>query len=228
MPTNERALVVLSGGQDSTTCLLWGLEKFDKVRAVSFDYGQRHGVELDAARAIALELGVEHKTLDLRILPQLGRNALVDDDEVIVDGDGDDLPSTFVPGRNLLFLTTAAAMAVNLGYEHVVTGVCQTDFSGYPDCRDSTICALELACRLGMEGAQQHDGDAVRIHTPLMYLTKAETWKLADDLGAVEFVREKTHTCYEGERDELHVWGYGCGECPACNIRRRGWEEFNG
>lgn len=211
-------MVVFSGGQDSTTCLLWALERFDDVEAVSFDYGQRHGsCELGCARDIAGELGVSLTTLPLD-LSCLHGNSLTDL-SVEVDGGGDGLPNSFVPGRNILFLTMAAALATSRGYADLVAGVCQADYSGYPDCREETITSVALTYRLGT-------GVPLKIHTPIMHLTKAQTWSLAADLGGLELVRTRTHTCYNGARDECHDWGFGCGECPACALRARGWAEY--
>jgi 7-cyano-7-deazaguanine synthase len=208
----EKAIVVFSGGQDSTTCLFWALKQFDKVEAVTFDYGQRHRLEIEVAASIAKELGVPHTVLDMSLLNQLAPNALTRSDIAIEQNEGQ-LPSTFVDGRNLLFLSFAAVLAKQKGARHLVTGVCETDFSGYPDCRDIFIKSLNVTLNLAM------DYQFV-IHTPLMWLTKAQTWKLADELGAFDFVRTKTLTCYNG------IIADGCGECPACVLRRRGLEEY--
>jgi 7-cyano-7-deazaguanine synthase len=208
----EKAIVVFSGGQDSTTCLFWALKQFDEVEAVTFDYNQRHRLEIEVATSIAKELGVPHTVLDMSLLNQLAPNALTRSDIAIEQKEGQ-LPSTFVDGRNLLFLSFAAVLAKQKGARHLVTGVCETDFSGYPDCRDIFIKSLNVTLNLAM------DYQFV-IHTPLMWLTKAQTWKLADELGAFEFVRTKTLTCYNG------IIADGCGECPACVLRRRGLEEY--
>jgi 7-cyano-7-deazaguanine synthase len=208
----EKAIVVFSGGQDSTTCLFWALKQFDKVEAVTFDYGQRHRLEIEVAASIAKELGVPHTVLDMSLLNQLAPNALTRSDIAIEQNEGQ-LPSTFVDGRNLLFLSFAAVLAKQKGARHLVTGVCETDFSGYPDCRDIFIKSLNVTLNLAM------DYQFV-IHTPLMWLTKAQTWRLADELGAFDFVRTKTLTCYNG------IIADGCGECPACVLRRRGLEEY--
>ncbi|WP_198401571.1 MULTISPECIES: 7-cyano-7-deazaguanine synthase QueC [Parageobacillus] len=208
----EKAMVVFSGGQDSTTCLFWALKQFDEVEAVTFDYGQRHRLEIEVAASIAKELGIPHTVLDMSLLNQLAPNALTRSDIAIEQKEGQ-LPSTFVDGRNLLFLSFAAVLAKQKGARHLVTGVCETDFSGYPDCRDIFIKSLNVTLNLAM------DYQFV-IHTPLMWLTKAQTWKLADELGAFEFVRTKTLTCYNG------IIADGCGECPACVLRRRGLEEY--
>lgn len=209
----NKAVVVFSGGQDSTTCLFWALEKFDEVEAVTFDYGQRHSIEIEVAKEITAELGVKHTILDMSLLNQLAPNALTRTDIEIEEGENGDLPSTFVPGRNLLFLSFATIMAKQIGAKHVITGVCETDFSGYPDCRDIFIKSLNVSLNLSMD-------DTFVIDTPLMWLDKAETWELADQLGAFEFVRDKTITCYEGVR------GQGCGECPACKLRQSGLEKY--
>jgi 7-cyano-7-deazaguanine synthase len=210
---NKKAIVVFSGGQDSTTCLIWALKEFDEVQTVSFQYGQRHKLELDCAANIARELNVKHHVLDLGLLNQLAPNALTRDDiEIEAGGDGE-LPTTFVDGRNMLFLSFAAILAKQLGYHHIITGVCQTDFSGYPDCRDIFVKSLNVTLNLAM------DYDFV-IHTPLMWLDKKQTWALADELGYFEFVRTKTLTCYNG------VIGDGCGDCPACNLRRNGLQLY--
>ncbi|AST00146.1 7-cyano-7-deazaguanine synthase [Geobacillus thermocatenulatus] len=208
----EKAVVVFSGGQDSTTCLFWAKQQFGAVEAVTFDYGQRHRREIEVAQAIAAELGVRHTVLDMSLLGQLAPNALTRDDIAIEQKEGE-LPTTFVDGRNLLFLSFAAVLAKQRGARHIVTGVCETDFSGYPDCRDVFIKSLNVTLNLAM------DYEFV-IHTPLMWLTKAETWQLADELGALEFIRTKTLTCYNG------IIADGCGECPACVLRKRGLDDY--
>ncbi|MEW9109533.1 MAG: 7-cyano-7-deazaguanine synthase QueC [Cytobacillus gottheilii] len=213
MLRDEKAIVVFSGGQDSTTCLFWALETFKEVEVVTFNYNQRHKEEIECAKRIAEELEVKRHLLDMQLLNQLAPNALTRDDIEIKEGEDGELPSTFVPGRNLIFLSFAAVLASQVKAKHIITGVCETDFSGYPDCRDAFIKSLNVTINLSMD--QQFV-----IHTPLMWLDKAETWKLADDLGALEFVREKTLTCYEG------VIGDGCGECPACKLRRNGLEKY--
>jgi 7-cyano-7-deazaguanine synthase len=209
---HEKAVVVFSGGQDSTTCLLWALQNFQEVEAVTFNYNQRHKLEIEVAASIAKELGVKHAILDMSLLNQLAPNALTRDDIEITQKEGE-LPSTFVDGRNLLFLSFAAVLAKQKGARHIVTGVCETDFSGYPDCRDVFIKSLNVTLNLAMDYL-------FVIHTPLMWLNKAETWKLADELGAFEFVRQKTLTCYNG------IIADGCGECPACVLRKRGLEQY--
>lgn len=212
MTKQERAVVVFSGGQDSTTCLFWAKERFAGVEAVTFDYGQRHKRELEVAAEIAKELGVKHHVLDMSLLNQLAPNALTRTDIAIEQKEGE-LPTTFVDGRNLLFLTFAAVLAKQAGAKHIVTGVCETDFSGYPDCRDVFIKSLNVTLNLAMDYP-------FVIDTPLMWLNKEQTWELADRLGAFDFVRERTLTCYNG------VVADGCGECPACKLRKRGLDDY--
>ncbi len=209
----NKAVVVFSGGQDSTTCLFWALEKYDEVEVVTFDYNQRHNQEIEVAKEIATDLKVKHHVLDMSLLSQLAPNALTRDDIEVKDGEDGELPSTFVPGRNLLFLSFAAILAKQIGAKHVITGVCETDFSGYPDCRDVFIKSLNVTLNLSMD-------DQFVVHTPLMWLDKAQTWELADQLGAFSYVREKTLTCYNGVR------GDGCGECPACKLRQNGLDTY--
>lgn len=224
--TMSSAIVLFSGGQDSSTCLAWALKKFAQVQTVGFDYGQRHGAELEARRRILEILGGEYGNLgadhlmSTDILSEIGGSSLLDNSAITTREDG--LPSTFVPGRNLFFLVCAAALAYRLGCGHIVTGVCETDFSGYPDCRDMSVKAANVAINLCMAS------DMV-IHTPLMWLTKAETWRLARRIGGdwlVEIIRLESHTCYAGDHSSPHEWGYGCGECPACLLRARGWREY--
>lgn len=207
-----KALVLLSGGQDSTTCLYWAIERFGKqnVSTISFDYGQRHRIELECAGRIATAAGVPHTCLPIDTFAALGGDALTDDRVDVPVDDEDGLPSTFVPGRNLVFLTFAAAYAWQRDVGNIVTGVAQTDYSGYPDCREQTIDALQQAIRLGMESS-------VTIHTPLMFLSKKETVELARDVGALEAMA-LTHTCYKGQRPP-------CGECAACRLRAKGFSE---
>lgn len=209
----EKAIIVFSGGQDSTTCLFWAKERFREIEAVTFDYGQRHHLEIECAKAITEELGIKHHILDMSLLNQLAPNALTRDDIEVEDGEEGGLPSTFVPGRNMLFLSFAGVLASQVGAKHIVTGVCETDFSGYPDCRDIFVKSLNVTLNLAMD-------DTFVLDTPLMWLNKAQTWELADELGALEFVREKTLTCYNG------VIADGCGECPACKLRKRGLDEY--
>jgi 7-cyano-7-deazaguanine synthase len=226
----EKALVLFSGGQDSATCLAWACARFDHVETLGFDYGQRHRIEMDQRPVfrhafttdfpqLAAKLGSD-TVLDVATLGQVSETALTRDTEIVMTEAG--LPSTFVPGRNLIFLTYAAALAYRRGIRHIVTGVCETDYSGYPDCRDDTIKALQVALNLGMD-------TRMVLHTPLMWIDKAGTWAMAEELGGaalVELIREETHSCYLGVRDQQHDWGYGCGNCPACELRARGWERY--
>lgn len=211
MPT--KAVVVFSGGQDSTTCLVWAQRRYDEVHTVTFDYGQRHHAEIAYASRLAEHLQVAHHVLPLPLLNDLAPNALTRMEVPVTPGAADGLPSTFVDGRNLLFLSYAAIFAKQLGASKLIAGVCQTDFSGYPDCRDVFIKSLNVTLNLAM------DFEFV-IETPLMWLTKAETWALADTLGCLQLVREHTVTCYHG------IPGDGCGECPACVLRKRGLETY--
>lgn len=213
MEKNNKAVVVFSGGQDSTTCLFWALKKFDSVEVVTFDYNQRHNEEINVAKEIAEDMDVRHHILDMSLLNQLAPNALTRDDIEVKDGDEGELPSTFVPGRNLLFLSFATILARQIGAKHIVTGVCETDFSGYPDCRDVFVKSLNVTLNLSMN-------DEFVVHTPLMWLDKAETWEMADELSAFQYVREKTLTCYNGIR------GDGCGNCPACELRKNGLDTY--
>lgn len=220
--TKQKALVVHSGGQDSTTCLAWALKAFDEVEAITFVYGQRHDVELQCARAICQETGVRQHVVDFRsVFPAIAESALLNtsDDISAAHSANDDLPASFVPNRNAMFFTAAHALAQKIGAGHLVTGVCQTDYSGYPDCRAEFVAAIANTLNLGA-------ATDIAIHAPLMNMTKAETFKMADELGFLETVVELSHTCYEGERTVRHAWGYGCGQCPACELRRKGWEEF--
>ena len=224
------ALVLFSGGQDSTTCLAHALDRFERVETIGFDYGQRHHVEMQARLTVLDELrgqfpawaprmGQDH-VLDLAVLGQVSETSLTRDMAFRMESTG--LPNTFVPGRNLLFLTLAAALAYRRDLQVIVTGVCETDFSGYPDCRDDTMKAMQLALSLGMD-------KRFLIDTPLMWIDKADTWQLARDLGGdrlVSLIIEHTHTCYQGDRTHRHAWGYGCGTCPACELRARGFERY--
>lgn len=211
---NETALVVFSGGQDSTTCLFWAKRHFKRVVALSFVYGQKHVKEVELAREIAKEANVPFDVMDVSFIGQLGRNSLTDVSMTMDQSKpADSPPNTFVPGRNLFFLSIAAVYARERGIFHLVTGVSQTDFSGYPDCRDSFIKSLNVTLNLGMD-------EQFVIHTPLMWIDKAATWKLADELGVLDLVRTRTLTCYNG------LPGDGCGHCPACELRRRGLEEY--
>lgn len=211
---HETALVVFSGGQDSTTCLFWAKKHFKKVYALSFVYGQKHQQEVEIARAIACEADVEFEAMDVSFIGHLGRNSLTDPTMVMdEEKPADSCPNTFVPGRNLFFLSIAAVYAREHGINHLVTGVSQTDFSGYPDCRDSFIKSLNVTLNLAME-------EQFVIHTPLMWIDKCQTWALADELGVLDLIRERTLTCYNG------VPGDGCGHCPACKLRREGLEKY--
>lgn len=212
MLKNEKAIVVFSGGQDSTTCLLWAKEQFAEVETVTFDYGQRHKFEIECAAQIAQEQGVMQTVLDMSLLNQLAPNALTRSDIEIAEGD-QGVPNTFVDGRNHLFLSFAAVLAKQKGARHLVTGVCETDFSGYPDCRDSFIKSLNVTLNLAMDYP-------FVIHTPLMWLDKADTWEMADQMGALDYVRQNTLTCYNG------IKGDGCGECPACQLRKAGLDKY--
>lgn len=224
------ALVLFSGGQDSTTCLAYALSRYQRVETIAFDYRQRHAVELQARLKVldalrlefshwATKLGDDH-LLDLAVLGAVSETSLTRDTAFAMEASG--LPNTFVPGRNLLFLTLAAALAYRRGLEVIVTGVCETDYSGYPDCRDDTIKAMQLALSLGMD-------KRFLLETPLMWIDKAETWRMADRLGGqtlVDLIVEHTHTCYTGDRAHRHPWGYGCGKCPACELRARGFMQY--
>jgi 7-cyano-7-deazaguanine synthase len=230
MTASAGALVLFSGGQDSATCLAWALARYPKVETAGFDYGQRHAVELEvrpkvlqAMRKLSPEwnarLGEDHM-LDLSLLGRISESALTQDVAIMMQQNG--LPNTFVPGRNLLFMTVAAALAYRRGLDVLVGGMCETDYSGYPDCRNDTLQALQTALNLGMDSQ-------FSLETPLMWLDKAATWQLAKDLGGdalVELIRTETHTCYLGERSQLHDWGYGCGQCPACELRAKGYTIF--
>ncbi len=213
MLENRRAVVVFSGGQDSTTCLVWAQRQFERVEAVTFRYNQRHEEEVECARRIADKLGVTHHVLDLNLLNQLAPSALTRTEIEVTAGSNGELPSTFVPGRNHIFLSFATILARQLQAKHIVTGVCETDFSGYPDCRDVFVKSLNVTLNLAMD-------DQFVIHTPLMWLDKKETWALADQLGCFDLVREETMTCYNG------IIGPGCGTCPACKLRNRGLAEY--
>ena len=224
------ALVLFSGGQDSTTCLAWALARYERVETIGFDYGQRHAIELSMRPQLLTNLRAQNPAwqerlgddhlIDLSLLASISNSALTSDAAIAMQENG--LPNTFVPGRNLLFLTVAAALAYRRGMTALVGGMCETDFSGYPDCRNETLRALESAINLGM-------ASTLRIETPLMWLDKAQSWKLAEELGGqalVELIRTDTHTCYLGERGTLHAWGHGCASCPACALRARGYQEY--
>ncbi|MDY7540056.1 7-cyano-7-deazaguanine synthase QueC [Undibacterium sp. 5I1] len=227
---NDSALVLFSGGQDSTTCLAWALSRYQRVETIGFDYGQRHAIEL-GQRPILLEkmrglsadwdskLGEDHM-IDLSLISQLSHTAMTEDIEIVMQENG--LPNTFVPGRNLMFMMVAATLAYRRGANVLVGGMCETDFSGYPDCRDDSMKALQVALNLGM-------ATRLKLETPLMWINKAQTWQLAEQLGGtdlVNLIRADTHTCYLGERGQLHAWGHGCGTCPACALRANGYQEY--
>jgi 7-cyano-7-deazaguanine synthase len=229
---HERALVLFSGGQDSATCLAWALDRYASVETIGFDYGQRHRIELECRATMIARLRQEFpnwsrklgedRVMDLRVVGEVSETALTRDTAIAFEQSG--LPNTFVPGRNLLFFTMAAAIGYRRGARHLVGGMCETDYSGYPDCRDDTLKALQATLSLGMD-------HRFVIHTPLMWRDKAATWALAHALGGdklVELIREETHSCYLGDRAHRNSWGYGCGECPACELRRRGWRTFAG
>jgi 7-cyano-7-deazaguanine synthase len=230
--SQRKALVLFSGGQDSTACLAWALERYAQVETIGFDYGQRHRIELDCRLDVLRELraqfpawspklGEDH-LLDLSLLGQLSDTALTEARAIEMQANG--LPNTFVPGRNLLFLSFAATLAYRRGASVLVGGMCETDYSGYPDCRDNALKALQVALSLGLD-------QPMTIETPLMFLTKAQTWRLSEQLGGTalnDLIIEHTHTCYLGQRDQRHAWGYGCGSCPACELRARGHAEFMG
>lgn len=229
---NDSALVLFSGGQDSTTCLAWALSRYTRVETIGFDYGQRHAIELSMRPLLlakmrtlsndwAHRLGEDH-VIDLGLISQLSHTAMTADIAITMQENG--LPNTFVPGRNLMFMLVAATLAYRRGLNVLVGGMCETDYSGYPDCRDDSMKALQVALNLGM-------ATRLKLETPLMWINKAQTWTLAQNLGGqplVDLIRNDTHTCYLGERGSLHAWGYGCGTCPACALRARGYEEFVG
>ncbi len=229
-PAANTALVLFSAGQDSATCLAWALARYERVETIGFDYGQRHAIEL-VQRPLVLaaigalvpawraRLGPDH-VIDIRSFGAIAETALTGIGDFGLRPDG--LPNTFVPARNLVFLTYAAAVAEMRGLERLVTGVCETDYSGYPDCRADTIASMAQALSLGI-------GRGFKIDTPLMHLTKGQTWRLTEHLagaGLVDLIREETHTCYVGDRTQRHDWGYGCGQCPACDLRAAGWAAY--
>ena len=229
-PSPEAALVLFSGGQDSTVCLAWALQRFARVETIGFDYGQRHAVELTVRPRLRQKLAAlradwasrlhEDHVLKLDALGAISDTALTRKTKIEFAASG--LPTTFVPGRNLAFLTLAGALAYRRGIRHLVAGMCETDYSGYPDCRDDTIKAMQVALGLGMERR-------FVIHTPLMWIDKAATFALAEEIGGhslLELVIEETHSCYRGERAQRHAWGYGCGDCPACRLRAEGFASF--
>ena len=211
--SNEKALVIFSGGQDSTTCLIQAIQQYgrENVAAITFQYGQRHAIELERARQIAQDFNIPQTVLDLSLMQHITHNALMDG-QAAIESSENGVPNTFVDGRNALFLLYAAIYAKSQNIRHIIVGVCETDFSGYPDCRDVFVKSMNVTLNLAMDYAFQ-------IHTPLMYLTKAQTWALADQLGYLDYIREHTHTCYLG------IAG-GCGECPSCVLRERGLAEY--
>ena len=210
---NKAALVVFSGGQDSTTCLFWAMKNFDRVEAITFNYNQRHKAEIDCSIEIAEDWNIPHRVIDMGLLNQLAPNALTRKDIEIKDGEGTQYPTTFVDGRNLIFLSFAAIIAKQKSINHIVTGVCETDFSGYPDCRDVFIKSLNVTLNLAMDYS-------FVIDTPLMWIDKADTWELADQLGKLDYIQQKTLTCYNG------IKGTGCGTCPACKLRNSGLKKY--
>jgi 7-cyano-7-deazaguanine synthase len=228
---NRRALVLHSGGQDSTTCLAWALDRFDHVETIGFNYGQRHAVELECRQTVieqvraqfpawGKKLGPDH-LLDLSLLSQISNTAMTQDRAIEMQENG--LPNTFVPGRNLLFFTFAATLAYRRELQVLVGGMCETDYSGYPDCRDNTLKALQVALSLGLD-------NPTVVETPLMWLDKAQTWAMAEQLGGktlIDLITEHTHTCYLGDRTQKNLWGYGCDRCPACELRKNGYETFS-
>lgn len=229
---NSKALVLFSGGQDSTTCLAWALERYAHVETIGYAYGQRHSVELQCRQTVlnrlrrdfpqwSVKLGEDHM-LDLSVLGQISDTALTQDKAIALQKCG--LPNTFVPARNILFFTFASAVAYRRGLEVLVGGMCETDYSGYPDCRDNTLKSLQVTMSLGLE-------TPMVVETPLMWLDKEATWSLAESLGGdalIEIIKQDTHTCYMGDRSVQHDWGFGCGDCPACDLRSKGYKKFAG
>ena len=227
---SSTALVLFSGGQDSATCLAWALERYEQVETIGFDYKQRHRVELEVRQEFitgirtlnpvwSQRLGADH-LIDLSVLADISSTALTDTRKIELNASG--LPNTFVPGRNLLFFTLASAVAYRRGHKYIVGGMCETDFSGYPDCRDDTLKSLQVSLNLGMDSR-------FVIETPLMWLDKSQTWQLAQGIGGaklVDLMIRDTHTCYLGDRSALHEWGFGCGDCPACDLRKEGYQKY--
>lgn len=214
----KKAVVIFSGGQDSTTCLCWAINRFDEVEAITFNYGQKHSVEVEQAEKICLMKGIKQTIINIDFLGTLVNSALTSNGDVNEKNEIG-LPSSFVPNRNQLFITLAHAYAQKIGAEAIITGVCQTDYSGYPDCRQVFIDAISLASYLGST-------KRVDIITPLMYLDKAQTWKMAEDEGCIDEVINLSHTCYNGNRSTDWEWGYGCNSCPACELRKNGYNEY--
>jgi 7-cyano-7-deazaguanine synthase len=219
MQGRSRALVIFSGGQDSTTCLYWAKQQFAEVQALTFAYGQRHEVEIECARDIALAASVPHHIADFSGFSALSDNALTNNSIAVTAKSDGSLPNTFVPGRNLMFLTAAAAYAQQQEIRNLVIGAGQVDYSGYPDCREEFMLSAERSLQLALD-------TTISLHRPLMFLDKAAIWQLGEELGCLEIIRTKTHTCYLGERSDLHPWGYGCGQCPACRLRKAGFETY--
>ena len=231
MITEKSALVLFSGGQDSTTCLAWALENFEHIETIGFNYGQKHIIEMECRAKVidsikkvfpkwVNKFGADH-VLDLSLLGQISDTALTKDKAI--EFEKSELPNTFVPGRNLLFFTFAATVAYRRGISRLVGGMCETDYSGYPDCRDNTLKSLQVSLSLGMD-------TPMIVETPLMWLNKCQTWKLAADLGGknlIELIKNETHTCYKGDRSKLHAWGYGCDACPACDLRKNGFNQYS-
>jgi len=217
----KKALVIFSGGQDSTTCLGWALKRFDKIETITFDYGQRHSIEIAQAEKIAKKYGVGNIVFHMDTFAKLSDSALVNKDRDINEKHdaNESLPASYVPNRNALMFTIAHAYAQKIGCDHLVTGICQTDYSGYPDCREVFVKSLEQSLNLGSERD-------IKFHYPLMFLDKADTFALAKEEDVLESVIELSHTCYNGDRSKFHDWGYGCGECPACKLRENGWNEY--
>jgi 7-cyano-7-deazaguanine synthase len=229
-PVKQNALVLFSGGQDSTACLAWALQRYERVETIGFRYGQRHAIELECRPRVrealsksfphwAPRLGPDH-LIDLEVLGQISQTALTSEREIEMNEQG--LPNTFVPARNLLFFTFASNIAYRRSLNVLVGGMCETDYSGYPDCRDNTLKALQVAISLGLDAPMV-------LELPLMWLTKSQTWAMSYSLGGEplnELIAEHTHTCYMGERSERHLWGYGCGQCPACDLRKRGHHDW--
>lgn len=220
----KKAVVIFSGGQDSTTCLYWALERFDVVEAITFNYGQKHSVEIECSKEICSKLNVRQTIIDISFLDKLVDSALTSPGRSVNQLNKLGLPDSFVPNRNQLFITLAHSYAQKIGAKTLVTGVCQTDYSGYPDCRSIFIAAIKLTSNIG--SGINEIGQEIEIETPLMTLDKSEIFQLAEDLDCLEEVVELSHTCYNGDRTNKHEWGYGCGECPACKLRKNGFEEF--
>lgn len=220
----RKALVILSGGQDSATCLFWALNRFDSVEAITFNYGQQHSVEVEVAKTLCAGHKVPQKIVDISFLNQLVDSGLIEKDGDVNKINALGLPNSFVPNRNQIFITLAHAYAQKIGADALVGGMCQTDYSGYPDCRNEFLQNLIYVTNNG--SGLGNPKDFIKLETPLMWLTKSETFQLAYDLGALEEVIEHSHTCYKGDRDTKHEWGYGCGDCPACKLRKQGFEDY--